>query len=70
MGEVPDAFEVTLRKFRPLAPPFHRHIVRAKLVGATCRAGDRVVVYDVISTVPDGEVRVTDSTLLRFDRDA
>ena len=39
----------------------------AKLVGATCRAGDRIVVYDIVSTVPEGDVRVTDKTLLRFD---
>lgn len=62
----PDALEVVLRKVRPLAPPFHRHIVRRKLIGTTCRAGERVVVYEVVSTVPDGAVRVTENTLLRF----
>ena len=66
MAEPPEALEVTLRKARPLAPPFHRHIVRGKLLGATCRVGDRVVVYDVVATEPEGLVRVTEKTVLRF----
>ena len=67
MGELPDAREVTLRKFRALAPPFHRHIAKAKLVGGTCKVGDRVVVYNVVATEPEGLVRVTEGTLLRFE---
>ncbi len=82
MPELPEAREVVLRKFRPLAPPFHRHIVlceaalrcegrvlRRKLIGARVRAGDRVVVYEVAATVPDGDVSLakkTEKTLLRF----
>ena len=66
MSELPEAREVTLRKAKPLAPPFHRHIVKAKLTGGTCKVGDRVVVYDVVATEPGGLVRVTESTLLRF----
>ena len=67
VAEYPEALEVTLRSFRPRAPAFHRHIVRAKLVGSVCRPGDRVVVYDVSGTEPDGPVRVTERTLLRFE---
>jgi len=67
MAELPEAREVTLRKFRPLAPPFHRHIARAKLVGAKCRTGDRVVVYDVTATRPEGDVLVTEHTSLVFE---
>lgn len=67
MAEYPEAREVRLRRFRPAAPPFHRHIARAKLVGSVCRTGDRVVVYDVAGTDPGGPVRVTDRTVLRFE---
>ncbi len=67
MAELPEAEEVTLRKRRPLAPPFHRHIARAKLLGGTCRVGQQVVVYEVAATVPEGEVRVTERTTLRFE---
>jgi hypothetical protein len=66
MAEVPEAREVTLRRLKPLAPPFHQHIARAKLRGRTCRVGDRVVVYEIVATEPDGEVRVTDATRLIF----
>ncbi len=67
MAEPPDAQEVKLKKFRPLAPPFHRHIVRAKLRGRTCHVGERVVVYEVVATVPAGRVRVTDDTVFCFE---
>ncbi len=67
MAEPPEAQEVTLRKLRPLAPPFHRHIARSKLVGKTCKSGDRIVIYEVAATVPDGEVLVTRDTILHFE---
>ena len=67
MAEVPAASDVRLHKLKPLAPPFHRHIARSKLLGQTCRAGDRVVVYEVTATVPDGEVLVTADTVLHFE---
>jgi hypothetical protein len=66
-AEPPEALEVVLRKLSPMAPPFHRHIARGRLVGGTCRVGDRVVVYEVARTAPAGEVRVTDKTVLRFE---
>jgi hypothetical protein len=67
MADAPDAQEVLLRKVRPLAPPFHRHIARARMMDTCVRAGDRVVVYEVAATVPAGEVRVTAATVLRFE---
>jgi hypothetical protein len=67
MAEPPEAREVTLKKLRPLAPPFHRHIARAKMLGRPCRVGDRIVVYEVVRTVPEGMVQVTDSTALHFE---
>jgi len=66
MTEPPEAREVTLRKYRPLAPPFHRHIVRSKLLGTTCKVGDRAVVYDVVATLPEGTVCITENTVFRF----
>jgi hypothetical protein len=65
--QAPLAREVVLRLTKPLAPPFHRHIAKSKLMGKTCRAGDRVVVYEVTSTEPPGEVLVDGQTLLRFE---
>lgn len=67
MNGIPDARAVTLRNSRPLAPPFHRHIAKAKLLDRTCSVGDRVVVYDVVATEPDGVVRVTRATQLQFE---
>ena len=67
MSEVPDAMQVTLRSSKPLAPPFHRHIAKARLINKTCRVGDRIVIYDIVSTEPDGIVRVTNVTHLEFE---
>ncbi len=67
MSDIPDANSVTLRSRKPLAPPFHRHIAKGRLVGQTCRTGDRVVIYDIVATDPEGEVRVTATTHLQFE---
>jgi len=37
------------------------------MINRTCRAGDHIVIYDIISTEPDGIVRVTDVTRLEFE---
>ena len=66
MSEIPEARSVTLRNGKPLAPPFHRHIAKAKLMDRACRVGDRVVIYDVVATEPDGTVRVTRATHFQF----
>ena len=67
MNAVIDAYSITLRNCKPLAPPFHRHIVKGKLMNQTCRVGDRVVIYDVIATEPAGTVRVTRATHFQFE---
>jgi hypothetical protein len=67
MSELPSAREIVLRKKNPMAPPFHRHIAKSKLTGKTCKAGDHVVIYDIISTDPPGEVMVTGETVFRFE---
>lgn len=67
MSAVPEADSITLRNRKPLAPPFHRHIVRGKLMDKTCQAGDRIIIYDVVATEPDGEVRVTRATRFQFE---
>ena len=40
---------------------------RAKLKGSVCQVGDRIVVYDVARTDPDGLVQATGDTVLRFE---
>jgi hypothetical protein len=67
MNEVPEAEEITLRKLRPTAPSFHRHIARSKLLGKPTKVGDRIVVYEVVVTVPDGLVLTTEKTIIHFE---
>ncbi len=66
MAEPHEAKEVELRKVRPLAPSFHQHIARRRLMGSVCRVGQRVIVYEVARTDPSGVVCVTDNTILHF----
>lgn len=67
MPAFPLAEEITLRRLRPAAPPFHRHIARGKLLGGAWRVGDRVVVYEIVAVVPEGPAQVTEATRLRFE---
>jgi hypothetical protein len=67
MNTVSDAKLVTLRNCKSLAPPFHRHIAKAKLMDRNCQVGDRIVIYDVIATEPEGIVRVTSMTRFEFE---
>ena len=67
MSVVPAAESVTLRNRKPLAPPFHRHIARGKLMDKTCRTGDKIIIYDIVATEPAGEVRVTRATRFQFE---
>ena len=67
MSEIPQALSVTLRNCKPLAPPFHRHIVKAKLVDRICKVGDHIVIYDVVATEPQGVVQVTRATQFQFE---
>jgi hypothetical protein len=66
VGEIPEARAVILAKVRPLAPLFHEHIARGKLRGRICRMGDRIVVYEVVHTEPEGPVVVGEKTLIQF----
>jgi hypothetical protein len=66
MIPVPEADSITLRNRKPLAPPFHRHIAKGKLMDRTCRVGDSIIIYDIVATEPDGEVRVTRATRFQF----
>ena len=50
-----------------MAPPFHQHIARGKLLGRSCRIGDRVVVYEITATEPAGDVLITEETVIHFD---
>ena len=67
MPEAPAAREIVLKKFKPMAPPFHQHIARAKLRGTLVQVGDRVVVYEVVRTAPDGQVQVAEDTVVKFE---
>lgn len=67
MSETARAREILLRSTKPLAPPFHRHIAKGKLMGKICRVGDRIVIYDIVKTDPEGEVEITEETIFRFE---
>lgn len=64
--EIPDARVVVFTLTRRFAPGFHRHILRGKVMGEIVSPGDRILVYEVAETVPEGAVRVTQSTHLEF----
>jgi nucleotide-binding universal stress UspA family protein len=63
---LPVAEMVVLKKVKRLAPGFHRHILKSRIIGQSVKPGDRVMVYEVVETVPPGPVRVTEQTLLEF----
>ncbi len=61
-----DASLVILKKVKRLAPNFHQHIVKGQAQGSTVQKGDRLLVYEVQETVPEGPVFVTDNTRFEF----
>jgi len=65
-GGASEAQVVVLRKVKRLAPDFHRHILKGKILGQTVTVGERILVYEVEETVPSGPVRVTEKTRLEF----
>ena len=67
MNAEAEAISITLHSTKPLAPPFHRHIVKDKLMDKTCQVGSRIVIYDVVATEPEGIVRVTHATQFKFE---
>jgi predicted HAD superfamily phosphohydrolase YqeG len=67
MNPTAQAISITLRSRKPLAPAFHRHIAKSKLMDKTCRVGDSVVIYDIVATDPAGIVKVTRETEFQFE---
>jgi len=67
MTDCRPAESVTLRNRKPLAPPFHKHIAKSKLMNQTCRVGDTVLIYEVIATEPTGNVQVNQATRFQFE---
>jgi hypothetical protein len=67
MAEFPQAEEVWLKKKKKITPKFHEHIALSKLKKEPCKAGDEVIGYDVVATVPEGTVIVTDQSTVHFD---
>ncbi len=67
MPEYRSAQEIALRKYKSFVPKFHQHIAAGKLRGQPCKVGDRVVGYDVVKTVPEGTVLVTEDTVIRYE---
>jgi nucleotide-binding universal stress UspA family protein len=65
-SDLKEAVFVTLKKAKKLAPSFHEHIVKARIVGAELEVGSRYMVFDVVGTEPSGRVRVTERTRLEF----
>jgi ABC-type sulfate/molybdate transport systems ATPase subunit len=67
MSPVSEAESITLHNRKPLAPPFHRHIAKSKLIDRTCQVGDNILIYDIVATEPEGVVRVTRATRFQFE---
>jgi predicted HAD superfamily phosphohydrolase YqeG len=67
MNPTAQAISITLRSRKPLAPAFHRHIAKSKLMDKDCQIGDRVIIYDIVATDPAGVVRVTRATEFQFE---
>jgi hypothetical protein len=66
MAQLIEADRVVFKKLKRLAPDFHQHIVKSQALGNAIKAGDRMLVYEVNETVPDGRVMVTDKTVFEF----
>ena len=64
--DIADAEIVVLRKKKRMAPNFHQHILKSKIQGNVVTAGEKVLVYEVLETVPPQKVRVTENTILEF----
>jgi hypothetical protein len=66
MAQLIEADKVVFKKLKRLAPDFHQHIVKSQVLGNAIKAGDRMLVYEVNETVPDGRVLVTNHTEFEF----
>lgn len=67
MDNIREAESITLRNRKPLAPPFHRHIAKNKLMNQTCQTGETVLIYDIVGTCPDGIVHINQTTQFLFE---
>ena len=63
------AKEINLKKTKALAPPFHHHMSRRKLLNEKWQKGDKVIIYEIVNTVPEGQVFVTQDTIIHFDQE-
>lgn len=68
MTALPEAQLIILRKVKTLAPDFHRHLVMSQARGTVVTKGDRLLVYEVMATIPDGSVMVTANSVFEFKR--
>ena len=69
MNKAETAVSISLKNTKTFAPPFHTHIARKKLLNNTWQKGDKVIIYEIIETVPDGKVTVTEDTIIHFDQE-
>lgn len=67
MNNLCAAQSVTLRNRKPLAPPFHRHIAKSKMMNNDYQVGDRILIYEIVATEPAGIVRVDQTTQFIFE---
>ena len=61
-----DAKIVTLKNTEVSTREFHRYAARLRARGQVVSTGDRLIAYQICSTVPDGPVLVTDNTEFVF----
>lgn len=66
MNAIHPAQSVTLKNRKPLAPPFHQHIAKSKMMDKTFQIGDTVLIYDIVATEPDGVVHINRATQFLF----
>lgn len=69
MSETVTAREISLKKTKAFAPPFHHHMAKKKLLNNTWQKGDMVIIYEIVNTVPEGQVLVTGDTIIHFDQE-
>lgn len=69
MSETVIAKEISLKKTKAFAPPFHHHIARKKLMNEKWQKGDQIIIYEIVNTIPEGQVLVTGDTVINFDQE-
>lgn len=61
-----DAKIVILKNIEQSTREFHRYAARLRARGHVVNTGDRLIAYQVHSTIPEGPVLVTDKTEFVF----